>query len=122
MMKFILALTTIYTCVLTAANLPLTFTGVITDTMCRTKLGMMKDQPDDQCIKMCTKRSYLHALFDGTSVLKLSDQKLPCAYSTTTGVPAVSLASGITCRVGSILSHSNALIISSTIIGMKGAS
>jgi len=80
MMKFIFAFTTICTCALTAANLPQTFTGVITDTMCRTKHGMRKDQPDDQCIRMCTKGSYLYALFDGTNVLRLSDQKMPAKY------------------------------------------
>lgn len=52
-----------------------TFTGVITDTMCGEKHTMMKNQPDDQCVKMCTKGSSEYALFDGTQVLKLSDQK-----------------------------------------------
>jgi hypothetical protein len=27
---------------------------------------MMKDQPDDQCVKMCVKGQYVYALFDGT--------------------------------------------------------
>jgi hypothetical protein len=51
-----------------------TFTGVITDTMCGAKHTMMKDQPDDKCIKMCVKGSSEYALFDGQNVLKLSDQ------------------------------------------------
>lgn len=60
---------------LLASESPRTFTGVITDTMCGAKHGMMKNQPDDQCVKMCTKGSSEYALFDGTQVLKLSDQK-----------------------------------------------
>ena len=52
-----------------------TFTGVITDTMCGAKHSMMKNQPDDECVRMCTKGSSEYALFDGTQVLKLSDQK-----------------------------------------------
>lgn len=58
-----------------------TFTGVITDTMCGAKHGMMKDQPDDQCVKMCAKGQYVYALFDGTNVLKLSDQKTPAKFA-----------------------------------------
>src|ERR1700719_3822825 len=44
------------------ADSPSTFTGVITDTMCGAKHSMVKDQPDDQCIKMCTKGSSDYAL------------------------------------------------------------
>lgn len=58
-----------------AANSPKTFTGVITDTMCGAKHSMMKNQPDGQCIRTCVKGPYEYALFDGTKVLKLSDQK-----------------------------------------------
>jgi hypothetical protein len=57
-----------------------TFTGVITDTMCGAKHGMMKNQPDDQCVKMCTKGQSTYALFDGTNVIKLSDQKTPAKF------------------------------------------
>src|SRR5258708_31754891 len=60
---------------LTAGAAPETFTGVITDTMCGAKHGMLKGQPDDQCIKACVKGSSGYALFDGKNVLKLSDQK-----------------------------------------------
>jgi hypothetical protein len=72
--------TLIYAGLLTAANAG-TFSGVITDTMCGAKHGMMKDQPDDQCVKMCTKGQYVYALFDGTNVLKLSDQKTPAKFA-----------------------------------------
>jgi hypothetical protein len=58
-----------------------TFTGVITDTMCGAKHNMMKDQPDDKCIKMCTKGSSEYALFDGLNVLKLSDQSKPAKFA-----------------------------------------
>jgi hypothetical protein len=58
-----------------------TFTGVITDTMCGAKHGMMKNQPDDQCVKMCTAGSGEYALFDGKEVVKLSDQKTPARFA-----------------------------------------
>jgi hypothetical protein len=63
------------------ADSPSTFTGVITDTMCGAKHSMVKDQPDDQCIKMCTKGSSDYALFDGKTVLKLSDQKTSAKFA-----------------------------------------
>jgi hypothetical protein len=59
-----------------------TFTGIITDTMCGAKHEMMKDQPDGKCIAMCVKGSDQYALYDGKSVWKLSDQKLPARFST----------------------------------------
>jgi hypothetical protein len=58
-----------------------TFSGVITDTMCGAKHGMMKNQPDDQCVKMCTKGEANYALFDGKNVIKLSDQKTPAKFA-----------------------------------------
>jgi hypothetical protein len=58
-----------------------TFTGVITDTMCGQTHGMMKGQPDNACVKMCVKGSGEYALFDGKTVLKLSDQKLPAKFA-----------------------------------------
>jgi hypothetical protein len=60
---------------LLASDSARTFTGTITDTMCGAKHAMMKDQPDDQCVRMCTKGSSDYALFDGTQIFKLSDQK-----------------------------------------------
>jgi hypothetical protein len=58
-----------------------TFSGVITDTMCGIKHGMMKNQPDDQCVKMCAKGEADYALFDGKNVIKLSDQKMPAKFA-----------------------------------------
>jgi hypothetical protein len=58
-----------------------TFTGVITDTMCGKSHGMTPGQPDDKCVGMCVKgTSSQYALYDGKSVLKLSDQKTPAKY------------------------------------------
>jgi hypothetical protein len=59
-----------------------TFTGVITDTMCGAKHGMMKNQPDAQCVRTCVKGQYAYALFDGTNVILLSDQKTAAKYGT----------------------------------------
>lgn len=64
-----------------AATAAETITGVITDTMCGSKHGMIKNQPDDQCIKMCLKGPREYALFDGTIVWKLSDQKKPAKFA-----------------------------------------
>jgi len=58
-----------------------TFTGVITDTMCGAKHTMMKNQADDKCVAMCTKGSSEYALFDGKTVMKLSDQKKPAKFA-----------------------------------------
>jgi hypothetical protein len=58
-----------------------TFTGTITDTMCGAKHTMMKDQPDEKCVKMCVKGSSEYALFDGQQVIKLSDQSKPAKFA-----------------------------------------
>ncbi|HKE22021.1 MAG TPA: hypothetical protein VKB88_06490 [Bryobacteraceae bacterium] len=59
-----------------------TSTGVITDTMCGKAHAMVSGQPDDKCIAMCVKgTSSQYALYDGKSVLELSDQKTPAKYA-----------------------------------------
>jgi hypothetical protein len=58
-----------------------TFTGVITDTMCGANHNMMKNHPPDQCVKMCAKGQYSYALYDGSNVFKLSDQKTPAKFA-----------------------------------------
>jgi hypothetical protein len=79
-MKSIL-LATIFAAAL-AANQPQTFTGVITDTMCKKEHTMVAGQPDDKCIAMCVKgTSSQYALYDGKEVLKLSDQKTPAKFA-----------------------------------------
>lgn len=72
---------TLMLAVLSMAAQPATITGVITDTMCGAKHAMMKNQPDAECVRMCTKGQASYALFDGTNVLKLSDQKTPARYA-----------------------------------------
>ncbi len=67
--------------ILLALTLAETFTGTITDTMCGAKHTMMKDQPDDKCIRMCVKGSSDYALFDGQNVFKLSDQTKPAKFA-----------------------------------------
>jgi len=57
-----------------------TFTGIITDTFCGASHAMMKNHPADQCVRMCTKGQYSYALFDGSNVIKLSDQKTPAKF------------------------------------------
>ncbi len=64
---------------LTAAA-PQTITGVITDTMCGAKHGMVKGQPDDECVRHCVQGSRDYALYDGTHVWKLTDQKKPASF------------------------------------------
>ena len=71
----------LFASVLMVADSPATFSGVITDTMCGAKHNMVKDQPDEQCIKMCTKGSSEYALYDGNTVMKLTDQKTSAKYA-----------------------------------------
>jgi len=68
-----------FVCVIASAE---TFTGVVTDTMCGAKHTMLKDAPDDKCIRACLKGSSEYALFDGQTVLKLSDQKKTAKFAT----------------------------------------
>lgn len=59
-----------------------TFTGVITDTMCGAKPHtMMKDHTPPECVKMCIKGPYVYALNDGTTIMKLSDQKTSARFA-----------------------------------------
>jgi len=66
---------------LMAADAQQSFTGVITDTMCGAKHEMMKDTPDEQCVKMCLKGSSDYALYDGREVWKFSNHKEGSAVS-----------------------------------------
>ena len=80
-MKRFLILAALLTSILAAADQQ-TLTGVITDTMCGKAHGMVPGQPVDKCIAMCVKAtSSQYALYDGKSVLKLSDQKMPAKYA-----------------------------------------
>ena len=79
-MKFAAAVL-ISSALLFAAGATRTVTGVITDTMCGAKHGMMKGQPDDECTKMCVKGARDYALYDGQRMWKLSDQKTPAKFA-----------------------------------------
>ena len=69
--------------VLACAEVPRTFTGVITDTMCGVKphSAMLKDKSEAECVKLCAKGQFSYALVDGTNVMKLSDQKTPAKFA-----------------------------------------
>jgi hypothetical protein len=65
-----------------AASAADTFTGVITDTMCGAKphSAMSPGRTDAECVKLCVKGPHEYALLEGTSVVKLSDQKTAAKY------------------------------------------
>jgi hypothetical protein len=80
-----------------------TITGVITDTMCGAKHGMVKGQPDDECIRMCVKGTGRYALYDGKTIWKLSDQKSPAKFGAkTVQVTGVADEKTMTIKVTSI--------------------
>lgn len=58
-----------------------TFTGVITDTMCAAQTRDDEEPVRRGSVRMCGKGQHGYALFDGTTVLKLSDQKTPAKYA-----------------------------------------
>lgn len=68
-------------CVAIAGAAEQTFNGVITDTMCGKSHDMMPGQPDAKCVAACVKGSSQYALYDGKTVLKLSDQKTPARFA-----------------------------------------
>ncbi|MBI4908318.1 MAG: hypothetical protein HY820_32125 [Acidobacteria bacterium] len=62
----------------TGADKPAKFTGVVTDTMCKTNHAMMKISPDSKCVVECVRKyNSKYALNDGTNVYPLSDQSRP---------------------------------------------
>lgn len=63
---------------------PQTFTGVITDTMCGANHAAMHVTPLDKCVRECVRMNpakFKYALYDGTNVYFLSDQKAPEAFA-----------------------------------------
>jgi hypothetical protein len=57
---------------------PRTFTGVITDDMCKLGHTAMNMGPDPECVRRCVREmGSKYALYDGKKVYKLSDQKTP---------------------------------------------
>lgn len=67
-----------------------TFTGTITDTMCKSDHTAMKVTPESKCVKECVKYGAKYALLVGKNVYTLSDQEAPAKYAaqkvTVTGV------------------------------------
>jgi len=65
------------------AEAPRNYTGTITDTMCGSQphSNMMKDKTDAECVRLCVRGPNAYALFDGTAVMKLSDQKAGAKYA-----------------------------------------
>jgi hypothetical protein len=75
-------------CTIFAASVPgaeplKTFTGVVTDTMCGSKphSNMMKDKTEAECVRLCARGPNGYALFDGTAVMRLSDQTKSAKYA-----------------------------------------
>jgi hypothetical protein len=68
---------------LIGAEAPQTFTGVITDTMCGAKphSAMMKDKSEAECVRLCVRGPFGYGLYDGSNVMKLSDQKTSAKYA-----------------------------------------
>lgn len=68
-----------------AANPPQTFTGVITDTMCAADHKPMKMGSDDKCTRECVRTSsdkkIKYALYDGKNAYVLSDQQTPESFA-----------------------------------------
>jgi hypothetical protein len=54
-----------------------TFTGTITDSMCRNDHKAMNVSPDAKCVRECVQGGASYVLFDGKNTWKLSDQKTP---------------------------------------------
>lgn len=54
-----------------------TFTGTITDSMCRNDHKAMNVSPDAKCVRDCVQGGASYVLFDGKTAWKLSDQKTP---------------------------------------------
>jgi hypothetical protein len=79
----IVAACMIFAACVAGAESPGTFTGVVTDTMCGSKPhgNMMKDKTDAECARLCAQGSHSYALFDGTAVMKLGDQKTSAKYA-----------------------------------------
>jgi hypothetical protein len=76
-------LSVVTVCLLVAAESPGTFSGTITDTMCGSKphSAMMKDKTAAECVRLCAHGPNEYALFDGSAVIKLSDQKTAAKYA-----------------------------------------
>ena len=67
-----------------AAGTSRTFTGVVTDSMCKSDHVMMHVTPESKCVRDCVRadpNAYKYALYSGKQTYILSDQKTPERYS-----------------------------------------
>ncbi len=65
-----------------AGNQTGTFTGTITETMCKRDHASMKLGPDPKCIVECVQKyNGKYALSDGTNLYVLSDQSKPAQFA-----------------------------------------
>jgi hypothetical protein len=78
-----------------------TITGVITDEMCGNDHKMMNVTPDTKCVTECVKMGSTYALLAGSTVYKLSDQKMPEKFAGKK-VAVTGMVDGKTIKVTSI--------------------
>lgn len=64
-----------------AGGASLSFTGVITDSMCGVNHAMMHVTPDAKCVRDCVKAHAKYVLFDGKTAYQLSDQQTPQKFA-----------------------------------------
>ena len=64
-----------------AAGPAQTYTGVITDSMCKMDHKPMNLPPDEKCVKECVRLGSKYVLMVGTKVYGLSDQQAPAAFA-----------------------------------------
>lgn len=59
------------------------YTGTVTDTMCKRDHKPMNVAPDDKCVKECVGdgKTYKYALLVGTEIYTLSDQETPATFA-----------------------------------------
>ncbi|HVL67645.1 MAG TPA: hypothetical protein VM364_10315 [Vicinamibacterales bacterium] len=60
-----------------------TYTGVITDTMCKRDHAQMNITPDAKCVRDCVGdgKTYKYALLVGDDMYTLSDQETPATFA-----------------------------------------
>ena len=81
-MKLVLAILLSALFALSGNNETKTFTGVITDDMCKKDHATMSIAPDAKCVVACVKgHGSKYVLYDGANLYKLSDQQTPEKYA-----------------------------------------
>ena len=60
-----------------------TYTGFVTDTMCKREHASMKISPDAKCIRDCVGdgKTYKYALMTADAIYTLSDQETPAKFA-----------------------------------------